>query len=341
MEKNVLYIQSKAVPANALKERFEGSDIILHVVDSVGEALMIMEEHDIKVVLCCIKDVKQLDFIRQSVKNHPEVMLNICLDITEANIISNIANIREVKKLHVYPWELTDIEEGIMSTIDQQLIESDLIRRQNTLRDDKASLQHDIETLTAVLQKQRDSYNRLSMVLKPYMEEAVKIAASKMPKDPKGDIPAEDNLYYNLVKRTCDRMLRVMTTGKLEADKLKLYMTEDVTRGLPQSGRIKLKSIENCLVGNRDRDKIGLIVFAVWRISVYQSYRLATGEIVIDSFYLGEALVRYEVSAKGKENPACPEIIHEYVAKAAESVCQSYIVERSGDTVKYSMDFEV
>lgn len=330
MSKSVLCIHS-GTRAKQLQNRFNDPDITFYAVSSAAEAIDILKQHDIMVVLVDynISGMNQMDFIKYSVRSHPNTMLNVCLDITDPNVICNVANIAQVKKIYLSSWDMYEAEEGIRSTIDQMLIETDYREKRKAMEDAKAEMESAIENLKGALHKQRFSYNRLAIVLKPYLEEVIRSTS------------ADDDLYYNLVRRTCEKMLRVMTTSKLSTEKLELYMTEDITRGLPQSGRIKLKKIESCITGERSKDKIAQVIFAVWLICTYQSYRLQTGDVTITSSYINASRVRFEVDVFGEENTKCPESVHEYVREIAEYVCQGYAAKKQEGQTKYILDLDI
>lgn len=351
MDRTVLYVQPGAEAAELVKSKLVNEDVEFLVATTAKDALEIMNEREIMVVLtdCFIPDMKLLDFIKASVKSFPEVMLNVCVDVPDVQMVTNITNIRQVKKLYVEPWDVDEMAEGILATLDQMCIDNDFMKRQQVLIEERNQFETALNSLKEALLKQRYSYHKLEKALRPYLDAMIKLSQQESAYDKDSIANAssdaekmqKDEIFRGLVVHSCEKMLRIMTTTKLEVDGLSEYIKSNMQGAVPKSGRIKVGNVSSSLVGNADRDKVALVVFCMWFLTLYQGYRLRTGTVEVDSYYMCDSMYRFEYSASGDENTSCAEEIHKYAMNLLTANCSEFSYDVEDKTVVYHLDFQI
>lgn len=318
MEASILYLQANMDVANEMKGKFaDDENVEFAVTGSAQAALDILGERDFLLLLvdCFITDMKMGEFVKIVTQRFPRLIVNICMDNDDAKFIASIANIKNVTKIFLPPWQIDEIEEGVRASLDVAALERDLRIREQSLEEDQAHFEQTLDTLKEALKKQRFSYYRLANVLKPFGEAFIRISNAEVLSEEdlhsKGNDRTQERIrrdrYTDFVQRACEKMLRVMTTAKLDVAGIESYLAEDLDAALPAG--FTVSGISSCMASNPEKSRMGILLFCIWLVSVYQEYRYKQCEISIDSRYLNSNRVEYTIRTSGEP---LSEIMPEY-----------------------------
>lgn len=349
MEVSILYLQTNEEVAATLKDRFDLNDMEFIAVKSAAEALEMLSQRDFLLILIdsYIPDMKQIDFVRRVSKEYPDIVMNVCTDIADPKHVPAISGIRRVTKIYLPPWEIEEILDGVSASIDAICLERDLARRQIELSSDMLQFEGTLASLKDALIKQRFSYYKLRNVLKPYIDALVKVSNAEVLSEEdlhsKGNnisaVRSERDEYCKFVRDACEKMLRLMTTAKLEVEKLDEIMRGDFYTSFMDYASIHLNQVDSCLIGNAARDVVAELCFCIWIVSKYQTKRISSGTISISSRYLTSVSCEYTISVEG-DVLECSPLYRRYV----ESVVLTYAKEfhmDEGRMSTYKIVFEL
>lgn len=348
MEVNILFLQQNDDIATYYKESLKAEDVFVYVVKNATEAFEMLKEREYLLVIVDsrIPDMTQIDFVRRCSKEYPDMIFNLFMDISEPKFLPAIAGCKNVTRIYLPAWDAEDILEGMNSSIDAARLERDLKRRQQSLTEDMQQFDATLASLKEALMKQRFSYHKLRNVLNPYLETMIKISNEicdeKSVSGETSNIGADSQIraqYYSFVRKSCEKMLRLMTTSKLEAALLADSIREDFNQNFLEFPQFELKSISNCIAKDTGKDVLAEICFCLWLIMEYQKKRLSSGTISIDSQYITPSVVEYTISAGG-EAIECPNCYTRYVQGMLD------VFTRGGDmpeepSATYRIVFEV
>lgn len=349
MDVSILYLQTNDKVAATLKDNLDLKDIEFLVVKSAAEALEMLSQRSFLLILVdsYIPDMKQMDFVRMISKEYPDLVINVCTDVGDPKHVPAISGIRRVTKIYLPPWEIDEILDGVASSIDAACLEQDLNRRRDELAADMVQFESTLASLKDALIKQRFSYYKLRNVLNPYMDALVKVsnAATLSEEDlhaktnDASSVRGMRNEYCAFVKAACEKMLRVMTTAKLETEKLDDIMRSDFSAGFQDFPSISLEDAANCLMGDIPRDVVAQICFCMWLVCRYQTKRISEGSISIFSRYLTSVSCEYSISVKGAVID-CPPSYRRYVENIILSFAKEFVIEE-GEHSTYKIVFEI
>lgn len=342
MNKTVLYLQTSEEVATVLGERIEDPTVeFIHAL-SGEDALKIMSEKDIMVALIdvFIPDMKLMDFIKESSRRFPQTMLNVCIDITDPTLIVNLTNIKQIKKLYRDARDFQNLADGVMSTLDEVCIDRDFNKRHTEYLQNEEAFDSHLEELKEAMINQKNSYQKLGNILKPFLETMIAIADEQAGEN---DGNEERSQFIRLIRLSSEKLLRIMTTGgKFDTEHFSEMLREELLKTLPKSGRIKLENISNSVFGNQEKDKLSEVFFSLWLLTLYQGYRMRTAHLNIDSYYMGDSSYRFEMTSKGELLDNCSDRITEYVDTVVRLYTEDFSYEAlSENEIIYYLDFDL
>ena len=139
MDKSILYLQANERIADSLKGRFNDEGIEFIHAASAAEAFELLGEREFYLLLSdgFIPDMRVHDFVQKCANEYPDMILDVCMDLTDPKYVPIIVNKECVRKVFLPPWNIEDIVEGVKASIDEAFIHRDLVRRINALKEDE------------------------------------------------------------------------------------------------------------------------------------------------------------------------------------------------------------
>ena len=210
MDKSILYLQANERIANNLKGRFNDEGIEFIHAGSAKEAFELLEQREFYLTLTdgFIPDMRVHDFVDKCTREYPDMILDVCMDLTDPKYVPMIVNEECVRKVFLPPWNVDDIVEGVKASIDEAFIHRDLVRRINELANDEKTFADTIDKLKTSLLKQQYSYNKIAPFFNHVLDSFLR--RKNM-----------DNFYSKFVKKSCDKMMRLQTTSYFKIADLK------------------------------------------------------------------------------------------------------------------------
>ena len=349
MDISILYLQTNDEVARTLKDHLDLNNMEFLIVKSASEAFEMLSERQFLLLLVdsYIPDMKLMEFINKCTREYPDLILNVCMDTADPKHVPGISGIRRVTKIYLPPWEIEEIIDGVASSVDAACLENDLKRRQEELAADISQFESTLISLKDTLTKQRFSYYKLRDVLNPYLSAIVKISNAEVLTEEdlhsKGESATETKRardeYCEFVKNACEKLLRLMTTTKLEAGKLEEMFTVDALAGFKDNAAVALGEISSCLMGDIKRDVVAQLSFCLWLIAQYLKKRMTGGTITVSSRYLNSVTCEYTVAANG-EFKECPDLYRHYIESVILTFAKEFVIDEAG-TSTYKMIFEL
>ena len=129
MAKNIVYIQANEKIAQSFQETFKERNIELLVAASATEALEIMRQQDIGLLLVDINipDMRLSQLVEICSRDFPTVIMNVCVDVMNSLLITKLVNRHSIYKIFVAPWDVREMIDEIEESLDEAAISRERI----------------------------------------------------------------------------------------------------------------------------------------------------------------------------------------------------------------------
>ncbi len=326
MDKSILYLQANERIANNLKGRFVDEGIEFIYAASAAEVFDLLTQREFYLLLSdgFIPDMRVHDFVQKCASEYPDMILDVCMDLTDPRYVPIIVNEDCVRKVFLPPWNIEDIVEGVKASIDEAFIHRDLVRRINELRADEESFAETIENLKTSLLKQQYSYNKMAPFFNRVLDAFIK--RKNM-----------DRTYSDFVKKTCDKMLRLQTTEYFKVSELTRIISEHMQDGLKSNPNVKVGGVKSCLYGEVPRASMADLTFSLWILSVVEARKCSNAMLDVESRYVTSKKCEYKLSVKGTRKEEVPVDIQVYVANILGNIVDEYQKYDTNDGWTYEL----
>lgn len=313
MDASILYLQANETIANNLKDRFNDEGIEFIFVSSAAEAFEMLEQREFYLTLTdgFIPDMRIHDFVDKCCRMYPDMVLDVCMDLTDPKYVPMIVNEECVRKVFLPPWNIEDIVEGVKSSIDEAYIHRDLVRRINELRADENSFADMIDSLKRSLLRQQYSYNKIA----PFFNRVLDAFLRRM---------NMDSTYSNFVKRSCDKMMRLQTSAYFKSADMKTIIRDNMVDALKKNDRMSVGEVKSCLYGEVPRSAMADLTFALWILAVVEGYKCESAQLTVDSRYVTSKKCEYKLSVIGTKKTDLPIDIQLYIANILSNIVDEY-----------------
>lgn len=313
METSILYLQANERIAENLKGRFNDEGIEFIHAGSAAQAFELLQERDFYLILTdgFIPDMKVHDFVKKCSTEYPDIVLDVCTDLTDEKYIPMIVNQDSVRKVFLPPWNIEDIVEGVKASIDEAHIHMDLVRRIHELKNDEKTFEDTLAKLKAALIKQQYSYNKIA----PFFN---RVLDAFLRRKDMGES------YNNFVKRSCDKMLRLQTTSYFKVADLKNIICENMTDALKKNEGVNVGEVKSCLYGEVPRSAMADLTFALWILSVIESVKCDKATLTVDSRYVTSRKCEYKLLVEGTRKADVSVDIQLYIANILSNIVDEY-----------------
>ena len=326
MDKSILYLQANERIANNLKGRFNDEGIEFIHASSAAETFEMLKEREFYLTLSdgFIPDMKVHEFVRKCAAEYPDMILDVCMDLTDPKYVPMIVNEDCVRKVFLPPWNIDDIVEGVKASIDEAFIHRDLVRRINELKNEEETFEKTIENLKISLHKQQYSYNKIAPFFNRVLDAFLRLRDM-------------GSAYNNFVKRSCDKMLRLQTTAYFKPEELKNIITENMTEALGGNRNIEIGEVKSCLYGEVSRAAMADLTFALWIISFIEAVKCSNAVINVDSRYVTSKKCEYTLSVTGEKKKEIPVEIQVFIANILNTIFDEYQKHDTNDGWVYEL----
>ena len=313
MDKSILYLQANDRIADNLKGRFNDEGIEFIHASSAAEAFELMGEREFYLVLTdgFIPDMKVHDFVSKCARDYPDVILDVCTDLTDEKYIPKIVNEDCVRKVFLPPWNIEDIVEGVKASIDEAYIHRDLVRRIEELKSDQQAFADTLDSLKSSLVKQQYSYNKIA----PFFN---RVLDAFLRRRDMGDV------YNNFVKKSCDKMLRLQTTSYFKVSELKNIIYDNMTDAVKKNAGVNVGEVKSCLYGDVPRSAMADLTFALWILAVIEGVKCDKATLNVDSRYVTSKKCEYKLAVSGSKKAEVPVDIQVYIANILGNIVDEY-----------------
>ncbi len=325
VDKSILYLQANERIADSLKGRFNDEGIEFIHASSAAQAFELLEERDFCLMLTdgFIPDMKVYDFVKKCTREYPDMILDVCTDISDENI-PKIVNEDSVRKVFLPPWNIDDIVEGVKASIDESFIHMDLVGRIGELRNEEKVFEDTLESLKTSLIKQQYSYNKIAPFFNRVLDAFLR----------RRDM---GSTYNNFVKRSCDKMLRLQTTSYFKVSELKNIIFENMTDALKKKEGVNVGEVKSCLYGDVQRSVMADLTFSLWILAVIESVKCDHATLNVDSRYVTSRKCEYRLSVIGKKKAEVSVDIQLYIANILSNIVDEYQKYDTSDGWTYEL----
>lgn len=313
MDKSILYLQANERIADNLKGRFNDEGIEFIHASNAAEAFELLKQREFYLMLTdgFIPDMRVHDFVQKCASEYPDMILDVCMDLTDPKYVPIIVNEDCVRKVFLPPWNIEDIVEGVKSSIDEAFIHRDLVRRINALADDEKSFAKTIDNLKTSLLKQQYSYNKIAPFFNRVLDAFIK--RKNMSRG-----------YSDFVKKTCDKMLRLQTTEYFKVSELTRIISANVEDAVKNNPGISLDGVKSCLYGDVARASMADLTFSLWVLAYIEGLKCSNASMSVDSRFVTSRKCEYSLTVKGTKKKELPVEIQVYVANILGNIVDEY-----------------
>ena len=313
MDKSILYLQANERIADSLKGRFNDEGIEFIHASSAAEVFELLGEREFYLLLSdgFIPDMRVHDFVQTCANEYPDMILDVCMDLTDPKYVPIIVNEECVRKVFLPPWNIEDIVEGVKASIDEAFIHRDLVRRINALEEDERSFAETIEKLKQSLIKQQYSYNKIAPFFNRVLDAFIK--RNNMEKS-----------YSDFVKRTCDKMLRLQTTEYFKVSELTRIISDNMSDAVASNPAVTVGEVKSCLIGEVPRASMADLTFALWVLALIEGRKCSKATLTVDSRYVTSRKCEYKLTVTGTKKGEVPVDIQVYVANILGNIIDEY-----------------
>lgn len=313
METSILYLQTNERIAENLKGRFNDEGIEFIHASSAAQAFELLGEREFYLVLTdgFIPDMKVHEFARKCSVEYPDVVLDVCTDLTDEKYIPKIVNEYSVRKVFLPPWNIEDIVEGVKASIDEAHIHRDLLRRISDLKNDEKVFEDTLDRLKKALIKQQYSYNKIA----PFFNRVLDAFLRRR--------DMGDN-YNSFVRRSCDKMLRLQTTAYFKVSDLKKIITDNMTEALKKNEGVNVGEVKSCLYGEVPRSSMADLTFSLWILAAIEGVKCDRATLNVDSRYVTSKKCEYKLAVAGTKRSEVPVEIQVYIANILGNIVDEY-----------------
>ena len=326
MDKSILYLQANERIANNLKGRFNDEGIEFIHAGSAAEVFELLEQREFYLTLTdgFIPDMRVHDFVSKCSRDYPDMILDVCMDLTDPKYVPIIVNEPAVRKVFLPPWNIDDIVEGVKASIDEAFIHRDLVRRINELNNDEKVFAGTIDQLKHSLLRQQYSYNKIAPFFNRVLDAFLRLKGM-------------GETYSNFVKRSCDKMLRLQTTAALKPEDLKKILYDNMADAVKKNEKVSIGEVKSCLYGEVPRSAMADLVFSLWILAVIEGVKCEQAVISVDSRYVTSRKCEYKLSVVGTKKSDVSVDIQVYIAKILDNIVDEYQKYDTADGWTYEL----
>ena len=313
MDKSILYLQANERIANNLKGRFADEGIEFIHVSSAAEVFEILTEREFYLTLTdgFIPDMRVHDFVSKCAREYPDMILDVCMDLTDPKYVPMIVNEPVVRKVFLPPWNIDDIVEGVKASIDEAFIHRDLVRRIKELENDERVFAETIDQLKKSLLRQQYSYNKIAPFFNRVLDAFLRL------KD-------MGEMYSNFVKRSCDKMLRLQTTAAFKPEDLKTIISDNMSDAVTKNPNVRIGEVKSCLYGDVPRSAMADLTFSLWILAVVEGVKCEQATLSVESRYVTSRKCEYKLLVEGKKKADVSVDIQVYIANILGNIVDEY-----------------
>lgn len=326
MDKSILYLQANERIANSLKGRFNDEGIEFIRAASAAEAFELLQEREFCLTLTdgFIPDMRVHEFVEKCATEYPDMILDVCMDLTDPKYVPMIVNEDCVRKVFLPPWNIDDIVDGVQASIDEAFIHRDLIRRINELADDEKTFAETIDKLKRSLLRQQYSYNRIAPFFNRVLDAFLKRRNM-------------GSTYSNFVKRSCDKMLRLQTTAYFKTAELRNIIYDNMSDALKKNDGVNVTEVKSCLYGDVPRSAMADLTFALWILAVIEGVKCDKASLSVDSRYVTSRKCEYTLAVAGTKKAEVSVDIQLYIANILGNIVDEYQKYDTSDGWTYEL----
>lgn len=313
MEVSVLYLQANERIAQTLKDRFNSEGIEFLYASSAKEAFDMFAERDIYLTLTdgFIPDMRIHDFIQKVAREYPDMLVDVCVDLTDPQYIPRIVREECVRKVFLPPWNVEDIVEGVKASIDEAQIKSDLVRRINELKGEEKAFADTLKGLKNSLLKQQYSYNKIAPFFNRVMESFLR----------RGDY--EDS-FKHFVHRSCERMLRLQTTAAFKPSEMSRIIKSNLEESVSYYENVTVGEVNSCLFGDVPKSKMADLIFIMRLLAKVEGVKCKSAVLSVDSRYITSNKCEYSLKVDGTRRGDVSIDIQLFVANVLNAIVDEY-----------------
>jgi len=304
MFETILYLQANEQIAQSIKDEFDPESYEVLIASSAQEAFIIFDERQVTLTLVdtFVPDMKLIDFIDRIEANQPDMILNVCIDVVDSKLISNLTRRKSVKKIHTIPWEITEIVEGVVASIDSAIIADDFAKRKEAFEKEEEQFEKTLSRLKDSLKRQQYSYN----VIAPFYNSVIKAFASKSGKDPQ---------LLRFMNDCCNKMLRLQTATTIKTSILDTVIRDNISELSARYENITVGEFDNCIIGNVSKDKLADLTFCIWLCVYLEAVKGERGPVDIFTRYVTSTKCEIRIVFKNWERSENPDDYDMYVSR--------------------------
>ncbi len=329
MAKNIVYIQANEKIAQSFQDTFKERGIELIVAPSAEEALKIMKEQEIGLLLVDINipDMRLSKLVEICSREFPTVIMNVCVDVLNSLLITKLVNRHAIHKIFVAPWDVKEMVEEIEESLDVSAISRDRILHEKSVLTRNEEFQDTLHSLTGALKKQQHSYGRIRTFSDLFFQYAMTLAG-------------RNEAALSQMKLLFDTYLRMQTTDALDASNFSGTLASDIEKLSQNAPGFRSDAIECALPSPCSKAEIANIRFAIWVLAYHASLNSTQASVSISVKQQSDDTVAANVTISGreeKESPFSEQSLSEILKTITDDVSES--VSEEGKA--WSMFFHV
>ncbi len=331
MARNIVYIQANEKIAQSFQDTFRERNIDLIIASSAQEALQIMAQQEVGLLLVDINipDMRLSKLVEICTRDFPTVAMNVCVDVLNSLLVTKLVNRHAIHKIFVAPWDVKEMVEEIEESLDAAEIGREQILHENRILKENEELQETIKTLTEALKKQQYSYNKLRALTDLFFRHAVNAHDAE-------DENAEAQLGE--IKRIFDMYLRMQTTDKIDIDRFEDVLRSDLSKLKESMPGLSVGDLISCLIGGVPKVKAANIRFAVWFLAYYGCRTMGNCTVSVSSQFMTATRAMFEITLEGSQKNKVP-FLEQYLTDTIYLLAETVEPKEEDGRISYRLEF--
>ena len=316
MDRKILYIQENENVAESFKLKFAERELDFVIAKSASEAFEIMRQEDILILLVDINipDMRLHELVEICRRDFPGVIIDVCVDIVNATMITKLVNRHGIEKIFPAPWDVNEIVDEIEDSLDTAYIKLDSNIRENEIKKNRADLEQTVRSLKETLKRQKHSYYKFNLIMETLYSAIGDMGGNA--NDPDG--------RYDFCHEVFKRMLRMQTTTSLDAENFDNIVREDLKDIKNDRCDFSVGEVVALVIGQSSRFKLENIRFMIWLLAKFNAGYYSPLSLDVGSHFITANRTEFNLYFKGEKRAEISEdiasFVHDLVSELSEDI---------------------
>lgn len=326
MERTVLYVQENQKVVEKFRTRFEERQIVFFSAATAAEAFEIMSQYEIVILLVDINipDMRLREMVERCSKEFPMVVLDVCIDILNPNLITKLVNRHRIDKIFVAPWDIDEIIDEIEDSMENAQISMTRRMEENSVIRGEEEFREKLSLMTDSLKKYQYAYKELQPLTRLLLEFAKET----------GETPDEGHNQF--IFTTFQHFLKLQFVESSKMEELEAALRKDFEGMQAFGAKLHIREINSCLACEVKKQQYIRYRYGIYLVVAYACMVMKEVSVTVESQFLSATNAQYFVTLEGRQEREEP-ILLRYVEEQLLALTEQFTKECSEDSWEWSI----